>query len=177
MQRHPWGKVPVITFPSGFTLYESRAICAYLARRYSFPLLPPSSSIEATALFEQAQSVEMLYFASPAGVIAFEKFAKKFMGLSADEAVVADALRAVENFFDVAEGLLQRSDYMAGGEFSLVDIYYIPLIQRLFACGFGDVVRSRRAVSAWWDRCVERPAIRKMVVADREAAAAAAGGK
>ncbi|KAK0724077.1 glutathione S-transferase domain-containing protein [Lasiosphaeris hirsuta] len=174
LSRHPFGKVPVITFPSGFTLYESRAICKYLARKYSFPLLPPDSAVEAAALFDQAQSVEMHYFAEPAGKIAFEKFAKQFMGLPPDDGVVSQALRSVDMFLDVAERLLQQREYMAGKEFAVVDIFYIPLIQRLFACGYGDFIRSRKAVSAWWDRCVNRPAIRKMLAEDREVAAAAA---
>ncbi|KAF2128250.1 glutathione S-transferase [Dothidotthia symphoricarpi CBS 119687] len=173
MKRHPWGKIPVITFPEGFTLYESRAICTYLARKYSFPLLPTDSDIEATALFDQAQSVEMQYFADPAGKIAFEKFVKKFMGLPPNEAAVSDALKSIESYFDVAERQLQHNDYMAGKDFTLADIYYIPLIQRLFACGYGDVILSRKAVGAWWDRCMNRPAIQKMVAADKEAMAAA----
>jgi glutathione S-transferase len=114
----------------------------------------------------------MLYFAEPAGRIAFEKFAKKFMGLPADEAVVSGALRSVEAFFDVAEGLLQHRDYMAGNDFTLADVYYIPLIQRLFACGYGGVIDSRQAVSAWWHRCVNRPAIRSLLAVDKEAMAA-----
>ncbi|KAF4465371.1 glutathione-S-transferase theta GST, partial [Fusarium albosuccineum] len=173
MKRHPWGKVPAISFADGFTLYESRAICKYLAKKYSFPLLPPDSDLEATALFDQAQSEEMNYFAEPAGRIAFEKFAKKFIGLPPNEAVVSDALRSVEAFFDVAERLLQRRDYMAGNDFTLADIYYIPLIQRLFACGYQDVIVSRKGVSAWWDRVVNRPAIKNMLAADKEAGAAA----
>lgn len=173
MQRHPWGKVPAVTFPEGFTLYESRAICRYLATKYSFPLLPPSSDIEAVARFDQAQCAEMLYFADPAGKIAFERFAKRFIGIPADESVVSAALRSVEMFFDVAETLLQDKDYMAGNEFTLVDIYYIPLIQRLFACGYGDVIVSRKAVNAWWNRCMNRPAIQGLLAADRDAAAAA----
>ena len=173
MKRHPWGKIPVIAFPDGFTLYESRPICKYLARKYSFPLLPPDSDVEAAALFDQAQSAETLYFADPAGKIAFEKFAKKFMGLPPNDAVVSDALRSVETFFDVAERLLGNQDYMAGSDFTLADIYYIPLIQRLFASGYGDVIGSREAVSAWWDRCTNRPGIQSVLSADSEAAAAA----
>ncbi|KAG9235490.1 putative glutathione-S-transferase theta, GST [Amylocarpus encephaloides] len=173
LKRHPWGKIPVITSSDGFTLYESRAICKYLATKYSFPLLPPDSDVEAAALFDQAQCVEMLYFAEPAGRIAFEKFAKRFMVLPPDDAVVSDALRLVEMFFDVAERLLHHKDYMAGNDFTLVDIYYLPLIQRLFACGYGDIIVSREAVSAWWDRCVNRPAIQRMLAADKEAAVAA----
>lgn len=173
MKRHPWGKIPAITCAGGFILYESRAICRYLATKYSFALLPPSSDIEAAALFDQAQCAEMVYFAEPAGKIVFEKFAKNFMGLPPDDAVVASALRSVEAFLDVVQGLLQHQDYMAGNNFTLVDIYYIPLVQRLFACGYGDVIISRKAVSAWWDRCVNRPAIGNMLAADKEAAIAA----
>lgn len=173
MKRHPWGKVPVITFSEGFTLFESRAICTYLARKYSFPLLPNPSDTEAVAVFDQANSVETLYFAEPAGRIGFEKFVKRFMGLSPDEAVVSDALRSLQAFFDIADRLLQHKKYMAGDDFTLVDIYYIPLIQRLFVCGYGDVITSRSSVNDWWVRCISRPAIQKLLAADKEAAAAA----
>jgi glutathione S-transferase len=90
---------------------------------------------------------------------------------------VSDALRSLEAFFDVAECLLKDKDYMAGNEFTLADINYIPLIQRLFACGCGDVILSRKAVSAWWNRCITRPAIQKLLAADKEAMAAATAHK
>lgn len=119
----------------------------------------------------------MLYFQESAGKIAFEKFAKRFMGLPADEAVVADGLKAAGAYFDVAEGLLQKKAYMAGDDFTLADIYHIPLVERLFACGYGDLVTSRGAVDAWWKRCMSRPAIQKLLAADKEAMAAARGLK
>ncbi|RBR24716.1 uncharacterized protein FIESC28_02489 [Fusarium coffeatum] len=161
--RHPWGKVPAVTFPDGFTLYESRAICTYLTRKYSFPLLPSPTDLEACALFDQAQSVETQYFAEPAGRIAFEKFAKKFIGIPADEKVVSDSLKAVEAFFDVAEKMLGGRKYMAGDEFTLVDLYYVPLVKRLFVCGFGDVVTERKNVGEWWERVSGRPAVKEVI--------------
>ncbi|KAF0319215.1 hypothetical protein GQ607_013608 [Colletotrichum asianum] len=154
--------------------YESRVICKYLAKKYCFPLLPPDSDMEATALFEQAQSEEMSYFADSAGKIAFEKFVKhKFMGLPPDETIVSGATQSIEAFFGVAERSLQRRDYMSGEDFTLVDIYYVPLIQRLFVCGYADLILSRKAVSAWWNRVVNRPAIQQVLAADKEAATAA----
>lgn len=123
--------------------------------------------------FEQAQCEEMAYFSAPAGRIGFEKFGKKFLGLPANEAVVAEALKSVEAFLEVADRLLQHKDYMAGPEFTLIDIFYIPLIRRLFACEYEEVVLSHKAVSAWWDRCINRPAVQKLLAADKEAAAAA----
>jgi glutathione S-transferase len=88
---------------------------------------------------------------------------KRFSGAPPDNAVVSDALRSLETFFDIADRLLKDKDYMAGNEYTLVDIYYIPLIQRLVACGFGDLITSRKAVNAWWDRCADRPAVQKIV--------------
>ncbi|CAK7221352.1 hypothetical protein SBRCBS47491_004499 [Sporothrix bragantina] len=171
IQRHPWGKVPVATFPDGLVLYESRAICKHLARTYAPSLVP--RDVTGEALFDQAQSVEMMYFADPAGRIAFEKFAKRFIGIPADEAVVTSSLKAVHQYFDVAEKLLQKHDYMAGPAFSLVDIFYIPLVQRLFACGYGEeLILQRPAVRAWWERITARPGIQALLAADREAAAA-----
>ncbi|RGP71772.1 glutathione s-transferase domain-containing [Fusarium sporotrichioides] len=164
-KRHPWGKVPAIEFSDGFTLYESRAICKYLSKKYNFPLLPSESDTETTALFEQAQSVEMQYFAEPAGRIAFEKFAKKFIGLPPNEQLVTDALKAVQAFFDITERLLSEKEYMAGNKFTLVDIYYLPLVQRLFVCGFGNVITERPAVKAWWERISTRPAVQKVMAA------------
>lgn len=99
------------------------------------------------------------------------------MGLLADEVVLTSTLASLEAFFDVVEGLLSERECMAGNEFSLVDIYYIPLVQRLFVCGYGDVIESRGAVNAWWNRCVTRPAIQKMLAADKEAAKVAAAAR
>lgn len=165
--------MPAITFPDGFTLYESRAICKYLTKKYAFPLVPHDSEMEATGLLEQAQAVEVAYFADAAGKIGFEKHVKLFLGLPVNDLVVAEAEQTLKTFFGIAENLLQHQAYMAGNEFTLVDIYYIPLIQRLFACGYGDLIASREAVDAWWNRCINRPAIKEMLDSDRKAAAAA----
>ncbi|KAK4500856.1 hypothetical protein PRZ48_009048 [Zasmidium cellare] len=157
---HPLGKVPAITFPDGFTLAESRAISKYLARKYSFPLLPPATNLEATALFEQAESLETLYFGEPAGKIGFEKFAKKLFGAPTDEKVVKQAEKELGVFLDVAGSVLLKGGYFGGKEFSLIDIYYIPLVQRLYVVGHGHLIESRPVVKAWWEWCTARPAVK-----------------
>jgi len=62
----------------GFKLFESRAICRYIAIKYAsqdLTLIP--TDLQAFALFEQAASIEMGYFDSPATVILTEKVLKK----------------------------------------------------------------------------------------------------
>lgn len=169
--------MPSIAFPDGFALYESRAICRYLARKYGIPLLPPADDLEATARFERAAQEEMLYFAEPAGRISFEGVVKPVRGLPVDEAAVAAAVAALEPVFDVAERALRDRHYMAGDTCTLVDLDYVPFVQRFFVAGCGHLVTSRPAVKAWWERVVNRPAIAKMLAADAEARAAAAAEK
>ena len=94
------------------------------------------------------------------------------MALPPDEGIVSEAVRSLEEFFEVAERLLHQNDYMAGNDFSLIDIYYIPVVQRLFDCGHGDLITTRAAVSAWWDRCTNRPAVRNLLDGNKRVLAA-----
>lgn len=52
---------------------------------------------------------------------------------------------------------------MAGNNYTLVDIYHIPMVQRLLVCGNGNLVSDRRNVNAWWERCLSRPAVKKYI--------------
>lgn len=108
--------------------------------------------------------------------LAFERSIKKFMsGGAPDEKVVANSLQVLETYFDAAENLLHKRNYMAGESYTLIDLCYIPLILRLFAVGHYDLITSHKVVNAWYDRCVSRPAIQRVLAADKEAAAAADG--
>ena len=91
------------------------------------------------------------------------------MRLSPNDVVVAEALESLKAFFDVVEQTLQQQAYVAGDEFTLVDIYYIPLVQILFMMGHGDFVLGRAAVNGWWNRCMNRPAISQMFEPDKKA--------
>lgn len=78
LKKQPFGQVPYIE-DNGFVLFESRAIARYIAAKYrdqGTPLLPDPADLKATALFEQAASIETSNFDPSASGIAIEKVFK-----------------------------------------------------------------------------------------------------
>ena len=79
LKKQPFGQIPYIVEDDGFTLYEGRAIAKYIASRYhkqGTPLVPDPSDIKATALYEQAASIELSNFNTFARVVVWERFYK-----------------------------------------------------------------------------------------------------
>ncbi|KAF9037901.1 glutathione S-transferase [Hymenopellis radicata] len=87
LAKQPFGQVPYIV-DDGFVLYESRAICRYLAAKYAdqgTPLLPSSSDLKTIALFEQAASIEQNAFDPYATKCVFEKVIFPLQGLTTNQ--------------------------------------------------------------------------------------------
>jgi glutathione S-transferase len=78
LANQPFGQMPYID-DDGFILFESRAICKYIAQKYrnsGTPLIPDEKDLKATALFEQASSVEQNNFNAFVVGIIEERFGK-----------------------------------------------------------------------------------------------------
>jgi glutathione S-transferase len=154
--RPPWlfeknslGKVPILE-EDDFSLPESRVIMEYLEERYPDPPFLPSDPAERARVrlwFERFDA-----FSSPYYRVVFE-------GGPVDE------LEAALTRLDVA---LSTRPYLAGSQYSLADIAYVPWIIRTKRA---DVDLGRYTnLSRWLDRLVERHSI----AAELEHASAAA---
>ena len=98
------------------------------------------------------------------GKVAFELWYKQFLPMGPPDVEGADKeKKSVVRHLDVCEKVLGAQEYMAGKEYGLVDIFYVPCFMRLFDCGMEGEVESRPNVKAWWERVKNRAAVKKFL--------------
>jgi len=158
LEKQPFGQVPYID-DDGFILYESRAICYYIAAKYpnqGTPLLP--TELKANALFHQAASVEICHFSENVLKAMEEMLYKPYRGLQPDKEAFEKHIAALVLKLDVYEKILSKQKYVAGDEFTLVDIYHIVMGFVVSKMG-SDVLESesRPNVKKWFKEICSRP--------------------
>jgi RNA polymerase-associated protein len=138
----PNGRVPVLEEDS-FVLPESPVIDEYLEERYPDPpLLPADPADRAFARLLVHRFDELL------GDPYYDLYFERANGSSERLAKALSALDA----------RLQASPYLAGREYGLADIAYVPWIFRA-ETRLGFDLSPYEAIGAWAGRLLERPAI------------------
>ncbi|KAG9314802.1 glutathione S-transferase [Chiua virens] len=159
-QFHPFGQVPYIN-DDGFILYESRAICRYLAKKYAgqgTPGLIPADP-QGEALFEQAASIEYCNFHPFAMILTMEKIIKKKQKLPADEKAVETGLEALNRKLDAYNDILGKQSYLVGESVTLADLFHLPYGSIVFEeLDYSSLLENRPNVARWWKDISARPA-------------------
>lgn len=156
---HPFGQLPVLE-DDGFFLYESRAISRYLALKYGkeSSLLPPTSDLRATALFEAAASIEQADFEPYASAIAWEThFKLSHHGEQTDEKHLAELTAVFNTKLDGYERILSKSRYLAGDTLTLADLFHVPYGYVIDAVVGLDLLKTRPNVARWFQDITSRP--------------------
>jgi glutathione S-transferase len=159
LARQPFGVVPVLE-DDGFQLYESRAIIRYLDAKLPGTSLTPSD-LKERALMEQWISVESSNFSPPAMKAVLEIFFAPMRGTTPNQATIDEGKAGAAKALEVLDRALAGKEYLAGNQFSLAEVTYLPYFQYLFDTGLGDIVKDRANVMAWWGRISERPSWQK----------------
>lgn len=155
LARQPFGQVPAID-DDGFVLYESRAICRYLDETLPGPKLHGVDA-KSRAVIEQWMSVETSNFTPHAMKIIMQSFFGPMMGKEPDQSIVAAGREGLDRALAVMERQLAKTPFIAGKDFTLADVGFLPYIDYLFAAKAADQIEAQPSVAAWWKRISERP--------------------
>jgi len=158
---NPNNKIPAILDPDGpdgklLSLWESGAILIYLAEK-SGMLIPTDPA-------ERATVIQWLMFQMGGVGPMFGQFGyfSVFAGKDIEDPRPRERYQQEgRRLLAVLEQQLQRSEYLAGDQYTIADLATWPWIRaaKVFykadeALGFSEFP----AVLSWWDRCMARPA-------------------
>lgn len=148
---NPNARVPVID-DDGFVLYESMAINIYLAKKHG-KLCPTDLKQEALVLQWSLWETDRL----DRQIVNYVNHTSVLPEAERKADVAAAAWAEVVPAFDVLEGVLAKSQWLAGPEFSLADLNVASALYRALSVDLGKWPKLKD----WLNRCWERPAAKR----------------
>jgi glutathione S-transferase len=161
LARHPFGVVPVLD-DDGFVLYESRAILRYLDATLPGASFTPSS-VRDRARMDQFLSVDQSYIAPHTRTLALERIVRVRGGEEPNADACTAAESALDRAFEVIDGVLSRSELLAGDAMSLADISLAPYVASLPMIGADHLLSRRTHLRGWFDRMSARASCRSVL--------------
>jgi glutathione S-transferase len=155
VSRQPFGRVPAIE-DGGFEMFESRAIARYVNDKAHGKLVP--ADVRAHAKMEQWISIETSEFSAQAMKFIYEHVFKR----PQEAAVLEAASKAVETVLGVLEKQLAATPYLAGADFSLADVMYMPYFEYCMLTPAKEIFARYPRVMAWWNQIGARPTWQKV---------------
>ena len=122
---HPAGKVPAIN-DNGFILFESNAICKYLAQKAGSSLYP----LELTrhAIVNEWMDFSSLHIGNAMVKVFFNTIVAPLFGMDVDSQSEQDGRSFLDNFLPVVDKQLQKNQHLAGDELSLADFNLLAIL-------------------------------------------------
>jgi len=157
LEKQPFGLLPYID-DDGFVIYESRAICRYLATKYAREgkqLIP--TELKANALFEQAMSIEQSNFDRHASEAVWEVLVKPNIGQTTDVAAFEKIIVSLSAKLDAYDVILGKQKYLAGDEVTLADLMHLTYGSLLGMTG-SNIMESKPNVARWFKDISSREA-------------------
>ena len=151
----PIGKVPVLEH-DGEYLFESGAICRYLANVSDSPLYPVDKMQRARV--DQWMDFFSCHLGRWFSKLYFEAVIKpKFDLGEPDEAGIAEANKFAHEQLGILDGLLQDSDWLANDALSIADLFAFAYVEQHSTVDFS--LDNYANVKAWFERIESRDSI------------------
>ena len=166
---NPSGKIPALSDAEGVGMFESFAMCVYIAQTYGADSLWPSSPVDQARCLQWAFWAACEFEKHPIELIVQFVF---FAEADRDQTAIQEHTEAVKPYLDLLEGELAGKPYLCGDAFTVADLCVAAVGEYLKRVGFD--LSPYPATKAWLDRCLERPAnkrVDEIRAAERAAAA------
>ncbi|HFD12247.1 MAG TPA: glutathione S-transferase family protein [Crenotrichaceae bacterium] len=141
---HPVGKVPAID-DDGFVLFESGAICRYLANKTTSPLYP--ADIKERAIVDQWTDYCVTHIAMAMQKVLFNRVVYKFMDKEQDKRSLQEGQEFLGRFLPLVDTQLSSMAYLASNEISLADMILLAWLDPTEICEFD--LSDYQHISRW----------------------------
>ncbi|TKY52537.1 Glutathione S-transferase F13 [Spatholobus suberectus] len=164
LSKNPFGLIPVLE-DGDLTLFESRAITAYVAEKFkeTGPDLIRHKDAKEAALVKVWTEVESHYYDPAVSPIIYEYFVAPFQGKEPDKSVIDTNVEKLKDVLDVYEAKLSSTKYLAGDFYSLADLSHVSETHYFMQTPCASMINERPHVKAWWEDISSRPAFNKVV--------------
>jgi len=143
---HPAGKIPAID-DDGFILFESDAICKYLASKTASDLYP--ANLKNRALVDQWVDFASIHINTAMGKVLFNRVFYRFAKIQQDERSLGDGLNFLGRYLPVVGTKLGKTKFISGDAMSLADI---TLLSALDPAEIGDFnIMEYKNIVKWRD--------------------------
>ncbi len=156
LEHHPFGKVPAFRH-GNVHLFETLAICRYVDQGFDGPGLVPADPADGARAVQWASALIDYIYPSLVRDILIQRLVVPMQGGKTDEAVVAAAAKVVDGYLAILDDALAKSDYLAGGSYSVADMFYLPPLANFRQLPEAKLLDNRANLRAWYDRCAQRP--------------------
>ncbi|KAJ7227677.1 glutathione S-transferase [Mycena rebaudengoi] len=148
LEKQPFGQIPYIN-DDGFILYETRAICHYIAVKHPESGLVPTDP-KANVVFELAAAVEVSNFA-PVQAVSW-----MFHQVKGDQAIIDEKTAILDKKLDGYYAILGKQRYLAGDALTLADLFHITYAP-LLTVGGCDTMTTKPNRCRWYNELIARP--------------------
>jgi glutathione S-transferase len=162
---NPRGKVPAFIV-DGKTIVENTAILTYLARRFPEKKLMPADSAEEARCVGTMCWFSSIVHPSYQRINRPERFAD---GEVAHPAIKENGRNSFWANLEEIESMFQGNDWIMGRDFTVVDGY--ALVFYGWATRSGFPVKDLKEYTAWQERMMARPTVRRAVESEQAVAA------
>ncbi|KAF7818223.1 glutathione S-transferase F13 [Senna tora] len=164
LSKNPFGLIPALE-DDDLTLFESRAITAYIAEKYkeTGPDLIRKNNAKESALVRVWAEVESESYDPAISPIIYEYLVAPFQGKEPDQSVIQPNIDKVKKVLDVYEQRLTTTQYLAGDSFTLADLNHIPNTHYFMNTPCASLINDRPHLKAWWIHISSRPSFRNLV--------------